>query len=129
MRPFQPALRIALSMASVCSQPWSGATSGRYVADKVRRAAKGDDEEGEEVRGRERSETAEESGEGASEAVGLVEGGLNEICMPWVPTVQSRYDAASSKSVRSDTLAPPRGNIPERNDDARKPTRPPKIKH
>jgi len=96
----------------------------------VRRAAKGDDGEGEEeVRGRERSETAEESGEGASEAEGLVEGGLNEIWMPWVPTVQSRYESASSKSVRSDTLAPPRGNIPERNDDARKPTRPPKIKH
>jgi hypothetical protein len=29
-----------------------------------------------------------------------------------VPTVQSRYEVASSKSVRSDILAPPRHNIP-----------------
>ena len=135
MRPFQPALRIALSIASMCSQPWSGATSGRYVADKGRRAAKGDDDEDEEVKGRERSETAEESGEGASEAEGLVEGGLKEIWMPCVPTVQSRYEAASSKSVRSDILAPPRRNIPYHTipphckNDARKPTPPPKIKH
>jgi hypothetical protein len=76
-----------------------------------RRAAKGEEDE-EEVKGRERSETAEERGEGASEAEGLVEGGLNEIWMPCVPTVQSRYEAASSKSVRSDILAPPRRNIP-----------------
>ena len=65
------------------------------------------DEDEKEARGRERSETAEESGEGASEAEGLVGGGEKVIWMPCVPTVQSRYDAASSKSVRSDILAPP----------------------
>lgn len=117
MRPFHPALRIALSIASTCSQPCSGATSGRYVADNVRRGTKGneedeedEDEDGEEdgkdVKGRERSEMAEESGEGASEAEGLVGSGVNEIWMPCVPMVQSRYEEASSKSVRSDTLAP-----------------------
>ena len=63
------------------------------------------DEDEKEARGRERSETAEESGEGASEAGGLVGGGVKVIWMPCVPTVQSRYDAASSKSVRSDMLA------------------------
>ena len=62
-----------------------------------------DDEK--EAKGRERSETAEESGEGASEAGGLVGGGVKVIWMPCVPTVQSRYDVASSKSVRSDILA------------------------
>jgi hypothetical protein len=61
----------------------------------------------EESKGRERSETAEESGEGASEAEGLVEGGEKVIWMPCVPMVQSRYEAASSKSVRSDILASP----------------------
>jgi hypothetical protein len=106
----------------MCSQPCSGATSGRYVADNVRRAAKGKEEEEEEeevevevevekeVKGRERSETAEESGEGASEAEGLVEGGVNEIWMPCVPMVQSRYEVASSKSVRSDTPHSSEGN-------------------
>jgi hypothetical protein len=129
MRPFQPALRIALSIASMWSQPCSGATSGRYVAERVRRGARdaaedsgdgdeedeedeereeGEDEEREEEReesGRVRSETAEESGEGASEAEGLVDGGEKDIWMPCVPSVQSRYEAASSKSVRSDILA------------------------
>lgn len=104
IRPFHPALRIALSTASICSHPWSGATSGRYVADNVRRdaaAAKGEGEEEEEeepreeaeeseVSGRERRDIAEESGEGASDAEGLVGGGVNEIWMPCVPTVQSR---------------------------------------
>jgi len=47
-------------------------------------------EEEKEARGRERSETAEESGEGASEAVGLVGGGVNVIWIPCVPIVQSR---------------------------------------
>jgi hypothetical protein len=56
-------------------------------------------------RGRESSEMAEESGEGASEAEGLVGGGEKVIWMPCVPIVQSRYDVASSKSVRSDILA------------------------
>jgi hypothetical protein len=79
------------------------ATSRRYVADKVWRAPKE-----EEVKGRERSEMAKENGEGASEAEGLVEG-LNDTWMPCVPTVQSRYEAASSKSVRSNTLT---HNIP-----------------
>jgi hypothetical protein len=55
---------------------------------------------------------AEESGEGASEAEGLVGSGVNEIWMPCMPTVQSRYEVASSKSVRSDTLPPPTRNIP-----------------
>jgi hypothetical protein len=106
----------------MCSQPCSGATSGRYVADNVRRGTKGNEEEdddedeeeevGREVKGRERSEMAEESGEGASEAEGLVGSGVNEIWMPCVPTVQSRYEVASSKSVRSDTLPPPTRNIP-----------------
>jgi len=81
----------------------------------VRRATKGkeededDEDNGKEDKGRERSEMAEESGEGASEAEaeGLVGRGVNEIWMPWVPMVQSRYEVASSKSVRSDTLAPP----------------------
>jgi hypothetical protein len=58
-------------------------------------AAKGEEEEPweeeeREVRGRERRDIAEESGEGASEAVGLVDGGVNEIWMPCVPIVQSR---------------------------------------
>jgi hypothetical protein len=35
MVPFHPALRIALSTASALSQPWSGMTSGRYVAVRV----------------------------------------------------------------------------------------------
>jgi hypothetical protein len=56
-------------------------------------------------RGRERRETAEESGEGASEAEGLVGGGEKVTWMPCVPMVQSRYDVASSKSVRSDILS------------------------
>ena len=56
-------------------------------------------------RGRERREMAEESGEGASEAEGLVGGGVNVIWMPCVPMVQSRYEVAFSKSVRSDILA------------------------
>ena len=49
---------------------------------------------------------AEESGDGASDAgVWLLDaGGANDICIPCVPTVQSRYDVASSKSVRSDIL-------------------------
>lgn len=59
-------------------------------------AAKGEEEEpwgeGEEreARGRERRDIAEESGDGASEAEGLVDGGVNEIWMPCVPIVQSR---------------------------------------
>ena len=62
------------------------------MADKVRRdaAAKGEEEdepweeeEGErEASGRERRDIAEESGEGASEAEGLVNGGVNDIWMP-----------------------------------------------
>jgi hypothetical protein len=61
------------------------------VAVNVRRVTWEDEEEDErEVRGRERRDTAEESGEGASEAEGLVDGGVNEIWIPWVPIVQSR---------------------------------------
>ena len=54
-------------------------------------------------------EMAEESGDGASEAGAwlLDAGGANDICIPCVPTVQSRYDVASSKSVRSDILPLP----------------------
>ena len=33
MRPFHPALRIALSTVSTLSQPCSGAICGRYVAE------------------------------------------------------------------------------------------------
>jgi len=55
-----------------------------------RAAAKGEEEEDDddddepweeerEVNGRERRDIAEESGEGASEAEGLVDGGVNEI--------------------------------------------------
>ena len=79
--------------------------------------AKGDeDKDEEEVKGWERSEMAEESGEGASEAEGLIEGRLKEIWMPCMLTVQSRYEAASSKLVRSDILALPRCNIPYHTD-------------
>jgi hypothetical protein len=49
-----------------------------------------EEEEEREVSGRERRDIAEESGEGASEAEGLVGGGENEIWMPCVPIVQSR---------------------------------------
>jgi len=35
MAPLHPALRIALSTASTLSQPWSGMTSGRYVAVRM----------------------------------------------------------------------------------------------
>jgi hypothetical protein len=49
--PLHPALRIALSIASSLSQPCSGITSGRYVAEKVcfevRRGKEGDEENGE----------------------------------------------------------------------------------
>jgi hypothetical protein len=78
----------------------------------VRRAAAAEWEEEREASGRERRDIAEESGEGASEAEGLVGGGVNDIWMPCVPIVQSRYEVASSKSVRSDILAPPTRNIP-----------------
>ena len=50
-----------------------------------RTVAKGEEEElweEREVRGRERRDIAEESGEGASDAEGLVGGGVNEIWMP-----------------------------------------------
>jgi hypothetical protein len=60
------------------------------VADNVRRGAWEEDEEEREVRGRERRDIAEERGEGASEAEGLVDGGVNEIWIPCVPIVQSR---------------------------------------
>lgn len=56
------------------------------MADNARRngAKCEEDEEDEEedereVNGRERRDTAEESGEGASEAEGLVDGGVNDI--------------------------------------------------
>ena len=45
----------------------------------MRRAAKWEDEDEREVSGRERRDIAEESGEGASEAEGLVDGGVNDI--------------------------------------------------
>ena len=63
------------------------------MADNVRRVVAWEDEEEDEereVRGRERRDIAEESGEGASEAEGLVGGGVNDIWMPCVPIVQSR---------------------------------------
>lgn len=79
------------------------------MADNVRRAAAEWEEES-EVSGRERRDIAEESGDGASEAEGLVGGGANEIWMPCVPIVQSRYEVASSKSVRSDIPHSSEGN-------------------
>lgn len=49
--PLHPALRIALSTASSLSQPCSGITSGKYVAEnvcfEVRRGKKGDEDNGE----------------------------------------------------------------------------------
>ena len=49
--PLHPAFRTALSTASSLSQPWSGITSGRYVAEnvcfEVSRGKKGDEESGE----------------------------------------------------------------------------------
>ena len=82
MRPFQPALRMALSMASILSQPCSSATSGRYVAEKeclrtLRVGAEDPDESGEGAYG----------GEGAT---GMSEGCGNVMWIPCTPTVQSR---------------------------------------
>ena len=91
--PFQSALRMALSIASILSHPCSTMTSGKYVAESVFLETK---------RGR---KLEEESGEGADESVaGYIAGFGKLMCMPWTPTVQSRYDDASSKSVNNDTL-------------------------
>ena len=82
MRPDHPALRIALSMVSSLVQPCSGAICGRYVAEKecLRVLRVGIAE-------------ADDSGEGAEEGeggIGSSDGCGNVICMPWIPTVQSR---------------------------------------
>lgn len=94
--PLHPAFWIALSTASSLSQPCSGMTSGRYVALNVWR---------ELTRGRGRY-VDDDSGDGApdSELDASSAGCANVSEMPCTPTVQSRYDAASSKSVRSETL-------------------------
>ncbi len=67
MRPLQPALRMALSMASILSQPCSSATSGRYVAEnecfRTLRVA---------------TEDPDESGEGADDGEG--ETGMSDGC-------------------------------------------------
>lgn len=92
MDPFQSAFRMALSIASILSHPCSTMTSGRYVAERVFLEVK---------RGR---KLEEESGEGADESVdGYIAGFGKLMCIPWTPTVQSRYDDASSKSVNNDT--------------------------
>lgn len=80
-------------MASILSHPCSTMTSGRYVAESVflekKRGRKGEDE----------------YGEGADESVeGYIAGFGNVMCIPWTPTVQSRYDDAFSKSVNNETL-------------------------
>lgn len=94
MRPEYPDLRIALSTASSRSQPCSGAISGRYVALYVRPSER-----------RAGAEPPEESGDGALDADGDVAGGCaNEMRMPCTPTVQSRYEAPSSKFVSSEIL-------------------------
>lgn len=53
IRPFHPALWIALSTASILSHPCSGITSGRYVAVNdcfdVSRVRLPEDENGEDV--------------------------------------------------------------------------------
>lgn len=69
-------------------------TSGRYVAVKVWR---------EVTRGR---YVEDDNGDGAPDSEDDVssDGCAKVIEMPWTPTVQSRYDVASSKSVRSETL-------------------------
>jgi hypothetical protein len=67
-------------------------TSGKYVAESVFLEAK---------RGR---KLEEERGEGADESVeGYIDGFRKVMCIPWMPTVQSRYDDAFSKSVNNDT--------------------------
>ena len=70
-------------------------TSGRYVAEKTCRDAMG-------VVGKFEDE---ESGDGVSdEGAGSSDGCEKVIWMPCTPTVQSRYDEASSKSVSKETL-------------------------
>ena len=92
--PVHPALWMALSMASILVQPWSGMTSGRYVAEKercfaVRRGRWEDDD----------------SGEGAEDEGGERRDGCGKVIWkPCTPMVQSRYDSPSSKSVSNETL-------------------------
>ena len=94
MDPFQSAFRMALSIASILSHPCSTMTSGKYVAESVLFL--------ETKRGR---KLEEESGDGADESVdGYIDGFGKLMCIPWTPTVQSRCDDASSKSVNNDTL-------------------------
>lgn len=68
-------------------------TSGKYVAESECLEIK---------RGR---KAEEENGEGADESVdGYMDGFGKLICIPWTPTVQSRYDSAFSKLVNSEIL-------------------------
>ena len=102
MRPDQPALRIALSIVSSLSQPCSSATCGRYVAEKVWRG--GRDAAAAVVGG---VGAGVASGDGADEgegATGSRDGCGKVMWIPCTPTVQSRYESASSNSVRRDTL-------------------------
>lgn len=46
----------------------------------------------------------EESGEGVSDEGDMKEGWGNLMYMPWTPTVQSRYESASSKLVSREIL-------------------------
>ncbi len=101
MRPSHPAFRIALSIVSFLSQPWSGATSGRYVAVIGRLFMKcdealsrdGEDEYGDGV-------FDEEFDLVVVSAVGCEK----DMYTPCTPTVQSRYEDASSKSWSSEIL-------------------------
>lgn len=79
--PAQPALRIALSTASILSQPWAGITSGRYVAVKVRLEVK---------RGRNEEEEKGDEAEDDDRDVGYNAGSGKLMYMPCVPIVQSR---------------------------------------
>ena len=68
-------------------------TSGKYVAERVCLELK---------RGRKEEE---EKGDGVDESVeGYIDGFGKLICIPWTPTVQSRYDDAFSKSVNNEIL-------------------------
>lgn len=89
---------MALSIASLLSHPCSTITSGKYVAERVcldlRRGKKEE----------------EENGEGGDEsAEGYIDGFGKLMCIPWTPTVQSRYDDAFSKSVSNEILRDTQG--------------------
>lgn len=100
MGPLQSAFRMALSIALTLSHPCSTMTSGKYVAERVcLELRRGKKEE-------------EENGEGGDEsAEGYIAGFRKLICIPWTPTVQSRYDDAFSNSVSNEILAGHMGGL------------------